>query len=349
MTKATAKITDQFKSTYVYTYGMSDSAVEAVQEAYFRMGFSYYGKRTAWKGPHSYIRVDEDGRMFRASGTHKNRPAAYGEHKSVEVFYAFLSDSAEAVRRIKREESKASKKRRAQRKWDATATKRTTEVCPVRRDVIVSVRLNNGATYTGEAGKWDWATSDSMRFADIESYKVLSKNKHRPLPEKGTTLSLEQMATGIAESLNREVAIPVSSAEILDASNNVIGVTSVTEVAPVGDVNSDSRGSGARYNAGKPDFSLIPMALLEGEARVWNYGAKKYKAWNWMKGMDWSVPFACAMRHMAAWQRGEDTDPETGESHLDHAMCNLRMLRYYADFYKEGDNRPKEFFAPEQK
>lgn len=114
--------------------------------------------------------------------------------------------------------------------------------------------------------------------------------------------------------------------------------------APVGDVNSDARGSGARYNEGKPDFSLIPLSTMEGEARVWAYGANKYKAWNWMKGMDWSVPYACMMRHMAAWQRGEEVDPETGESHLDHAMCNLRMLRYYTDFYKEGDNRPKDFF-----
>lgn len=115
--------------------------------------------------------------------------------------------------------------------------------------------------------------------------------------------------------------------------------------APVGDVNSDARGSGARFNSNKPDFSLIPLTTLEGEARVWAFGAAKYKAWNWMKGMDWSVPYACAMRHMAAWQRGEENDPESGESHLDHAMCNLRMLKYYATHYKEGDNRPKAFFT----
>lgn len=108
----------------------------------------------------------------------------------------------------------------------------------------------------------------------------------------------------------------------------------------IGDVNSKAKGSGARYNDGKPDLSLIPFCTLEDEARVWEYGKEKYAAWNWAKGMDWSVPFACMMRHMAAWQRGEINDKESGLPHLAHAMCNLRMLTLYSKNYLEGDNRP---------
>jgi hypothetical protein len=111
----------------------------------------------------------------------------------------------------------------------------------------------------------------------------------------------------------------------------------------IGDVNSNAKGSGARFNDDKADFSLIPLCTLEEEARVWSYGKKKYAAWNWAKGMDWSVPYACLMRHMAAWQRGEDNDPETGFSHLAHAMCNLRMLTLYSSTYTAGDDRPKEW------
>jgi hypothetical protein len=111
----------------------------------------------------------------------------------------------------------------------------------------------------------------------------------------------------------------------------------------IGDVNSTEKGSGARYNGGKPDMSLIPMCTLEDEARVWEYGKRKYAAWNWAKGMDWSVPFACAMRHMAAWQRGEENDPESGLPHLAHAMCNLRMLTLYSTTYREGDDRPTQW------
>jgi hypothetical protein len=108
----------------------------------------------------------------------------------------------------------------------------------------------------------------------------------------------------------------------------------------IGDVTSDAVGSGARYTSGKAALSLIPFSTLEDEARVWEYGKRKYAAWNWAKGMDWSIPFACMMRHMAAWQRGEENDPESGLPHLAHAMCNLRMLTLYGKTYPEGDDRP---------
>ena len=111
----------------------------------------------------------------------------------------------------------------------------------------------------------------------------------------------------------------------------------------IGDVQSAEKGSGARFNGGKPDYSLIPLATMEDEARVWMYGKQKYAAWNWAKGMPWSVPLACLMRHMAAWQRGEEVDQESGLPHLAHAMCNLRMLTLYSKTYPEGDDRPKEW------
>lgn len=112
----------------------------------------------------------------------------------------------------------------------------------------------------------------------------------------------------------------------------------------VGDITSNARGSGARYNTGKADLSLIPLCTLEDEARVWMYGEAKYKRYNWMKGMAWSVPLACALRHLAAFQKGEDIDPESGQPHIAHAMCNLRMLTLYATTFKEGDDRPTEYF-----
>lgn len=114
----------------------------------------------------------------------------------------------------------------------------------------------------------------------------------------------------------------------------------------IGDVNSQAKGSGARYNDGKPDYSLIPLATLEDEARVWMYGKNKYAAWNWAKGMPWSVPLACALRHIAAWQRGEDIDPESGLPHLAHVMCNIRMLTLYTKTYPEGDDRPPKEMMP---
>lgn len=111
----------------------------------------------------------------------------------------------------------------------------------------------------------------------------------------------------------------------------------------VGDVNSAARGSGARFNDGKVAFELIPGMGLEDCARVFDYGRRKYASWNWAKGMAWMVVFGCLLRHLYAWARGEDNDPESGLPHLGHAMCNLVMLCVFARTYPEGDDRPKQW------
>ena len=115
----------------------------------------------------------------------------------------------------------------------------------------------------------------------------------------------------------------------------------------VGDVNSDARGTGARYNAGKAPLDMIPLHLLEGAARVFEQATKRkvnpYPRWNWAKGMPWSVPIGCIKRHLAAMERGEDRDQDSGELHVDHMMCNLLMLIQYYRMYREGDDRCPHF------
>jgi hypothetical protein len=160
----------------------------------------------------------------------------------------------------------------------------------------------------------------------------------------------------------------------------------------IGDINSTAKGSGARFNSGKPDMSLLPLWLLVGiaEAReyedtaliaavnalrglafyqetqdvkylylaldaldpeqaagwkeccdVFTYGARKYLRGNWLKGMNWSVPLACAARHI--WfgiLDGEANDAESGLSHRGHFYCNVTMLLQYAKTYPEGNDLP---------
>ena len=81
-----------------------------------------------------------------------------------------------------------------------------------------------------------------------------------------------------------------------------------------------------RYNTGKPDYSLIPIAAMQEAAKVLEYGASKYERDNWRRPTHWSVSFACLQRHLAAWQSGEDNDPESGRNHLGHAMCNILQM-----------------------
>lgn len=90
-----------------------------------------------------------------------------------------------------------------------------------------------------------------------------------------------------------------------------------------------------RYNSGKPDYSLIPLAAMKEAAHVLEYGATKYAIDNWMKPTNWRVSYACLMRHMSAWQGGEDLDPESQRNHLGHAMCNILQMLYMLENHPE--------------
>lgn len=95
-----------------------------------------------------------------------------------------------------------------------------------------------------------------------------------------------------------------------------------------------------KYDTGKLPYDLLPSDAVEDILSVLHFGAEKYAARNWELGMDWSRPFAALMRHMWAWWRGEDTDPESGLSHLAHAGCCILFLLAYQKRGVGTDNRP---------
>ncbi len=97
---------------------------------------------------------------------------------------------------------------------------------------------------------------------------------------------------------------------------------------------------GRKDDSAKPRYDLIPPEWLDGPAQVLTFGAAKYEARNWEKGMRWGRPFAAMMRHMWAWWRGEKADPETGYSHLWHAACCLMFLMAYEARSIGEDDRP---------
>lgn len=86
-----------------------------------------------------------------------------------------------------------------------------------------------------------------------------------------------------------------------------------------------------KYDDGKPDWSLVPFEALEGMVKVLEFGAKKYSGWNWTAngGFKWTRVMRSCFRHLFAWMRGEDNDPESGLSHIYHAQCNLLFIAYY--------------------
>lgn len=94
-----------------------------------------------------------------------------------------------------------------------------------------------------------------------------------------------------------------------------------------------------RYDSDKPRMDLLSPIALEGTAQILTFGAKKYAANNWRKGMDWNRCISSAMRHLNQFQKGEDYDPESGLPHLDHLACNIMFLQEYFRTHKHLDNR----------
>lgn len=83
---------------------------------------------------------------------------------------------------------------------------------------------------------------------------------------------------------------------------------------------------GIKHDEDKTKYELLPPEALEEVAQVFTYGAKKYEAFNYRKDLAWSRIFGASMRHMWAWWRGEELDPETKKHHLAHAACCILML-----------------------
>lgn len=84
--------------------------------------------------------------------------------------------------------------------------------------------------------------------------------------------------------------------------------------------------SGVKHDQDKADLSLIPLSGMEAEARAFMWGEKKYSRGNYKGGLESHRLIAAAMRHLAAWEQGEDADPESGGSHIGHARACLSML-----------------------
>ena len=82
--------------------------------------------------------------------------------------------------------------------------------------------------------------------------------------------------------------------------------------------------TGIKYDSEKPKMNLLPPKAIVEVARVLTCGAEKYDAENWRKLDDLQNRYtAGALRHIFAHMDGEKLDPETGLSHMAHALCCL--------------------------
>lgn len=100
---------------------------------------------------------------------------------------------------------------------------------------------------------------------------------------------------------------------------------------------------GKKYDQGKAPISLIPVEALIEQAKVFDFGAKKYGRHNFRLGMDHTRVLDAALRHILAIVNGEDNDPESGLPHYAHALCCLSMYGYFKANNVGKDDRAKAF------
>lgn len=96
-----------------------------------------------------------------------------------------------------------------------------------------------------------------------------------------------------------------------------------------------------RFNEGKPQLSYLFdfQYAVDAFADVCTAGAKKYSRDNWKKGRKYRDTVDSLLRHVAAFQSGQDDDPETGCKHMAHAMWNCAALLEFGVTHPELDDR----------
>lgn len=91
-------------------------------------------------------------------------------------------------------------------------------------------------------------------------------------------------------------------------------------------------------------FDLIPPSVLWEIAEHYGKGAEKYDDNNWMKGYDWKLSFASAIRHLMTFWMGEDYDndvPIAPTKHVVAAAWHCIALAWFMDNMPEYDSRTK--------
>jgi hypothetical protein len=84
-----------------------------------------------------------------------------------------------------------------------------------------------------------------------------------------------------------------------------------------------------KKDAGKIPLELLSDLALDEIGKVLAFGAQKYAPDGWRRGMAWRRLIGAAKRHLGAFSRGEDKDPETGLPHLAHLLCCAMFLMEY--------------------
>lgn len=109
------------------------------------------------------------------------------------------------------------------------------------------------------------------------------------------------------------------------------------QIAPLPDGNPKT----AQGVKKPPVLSVVPASALLQVGAVMRLGKAKYGPFNWRdEGITASTYIDAAFRHLASWWDGESNDPESGASHVAHAVAGLLILLDAQSVGTLTDDRP---------
>lgn len=159
---------------------------------------------------------------------------------------------------------------------------------------------------------------------------------HPAMPKHDETINLFDPDT------NDTLSVPIEKVMQQIEHEKVFGIPDNVQIPQeTMDAIAKQFGTALKFDQDKLPLHLLSTEAMNQTAAVLAFGAEKYAAHNWRKGFAWSRPLAAAMRHITAFNAGEDKDPESGLSHLAHAACCIMFLLEFEKTHKELDDRYK--------
>lgn len=114
---------------------------------------------------------------------------------------------------------------------------------------------------------------------------------------------------------------------------------------PTEEPNTETRSTsttGGQKGRKLAELGAIDPTALYKLAEVAGFGARKYDAFNYLKGYPWSWTFNALMRHALQFWNGEELDPESGLPHITHAAWHALALTSFLERGLGEDDRFKQ-------
>lgn len=158
----------------------------------------------------------------------------------------------------------------------------------------------------------------------------MSENTDKTHPAEVVQASESVCGAGIQNKITRDHRIRVCMPEMRKDSTDVWTLDGLRSQLDI----LNGLDQTAKSDAGKPQYSLIPPAILDSIERVRTYGNQKYHDPDNWRDVEAQRYWEAVLRHVrAAWTDYKSRDEESQLMHIEHVACNLAFL---LQFIEEG-------------